>query len=304
MTSRLFLLLIVLMTCSNIKANVACPKLDSLPEVFVKGKKIGFSKLLKDCYSNFTTITPKGFKQEFTGQSTLTKNGKVQFDFEGFCLFDFTNYLNYNFILLAQDSKLTNYIEKSKNENLTLYPFEIFKKLDLNELKDIVKSQKYQFNLVVENNEKVEIAFSPKYPIFQKQNEITTLNNLNELELADSKRFYYSGTFTINKIDLAFEKIQIQLLKSNKNTTVSLIKNFKAADKYLILFDKIEMLFKKRNNVYYISTLDYISEWTQIDLGQSNDLGRFKLKEHFVHVEKSNKVYNSNKYDLYTISHK
>jgi hypothetical protein len=276
---------------------------DSLSEVIVRGKKIGYSKLLKDCYANFSKITPSNFNQDFSGHSVLTRNASLQFELNGILRADFGNYLNYNHFLIANDCKYSNKIRRSKYERLTLYPLNIFNKLELNELKSIIKSNKYQFFPIRENNEIVELSFAPKKLVFQSQNEIKSLNNLLELEASDSKRFLYKGTIIINKQDLAFEKISIQLLKSNKNTTVSIIINFKAADKYLIEEERFELQFKKRNNQYRIVSFDLSTDWRQIDLGQSNEMGKFKLTEHYIDSNKSGIVFNPNKYNTYTISH-
>ena len=275
---------------------------DSLPEVIVRGKKIGYLKLLKDCYANFTKVTPGNFNQDFSGYSVLTRNEKLQFELNGILRVDFLNYLNFNHFFIAKDCKYLNNIRRSKNEFLTLDPLDIIGKLELDELKSIIKSNKYQFNPIRENNEIVELSFIPKKLVFQSQKEIKSLNNLLELEASDSKRFSYKGTITINKQDLAFEKITIHLLKSNKNTTVSMITNFKASDKYLIEEEHFELQFKKLNNYYRIVSFNLNTDWRQIDLGQSNEIGNFKLREHYVHSDKGGVVFNPTKFNLYTIS--
>ena len=69
---------------------------DSLSEVIVRGNKIGYSKLLKECYANFTKVTPINFKENFSGYSLLTRNDKLQFELNGIIQVDFKNYLTFN----------------------------------------------------------------------------------------------------------------------------------------------------------------------------------------------------------------
>jgi hypothetical protein len=276
---------------------------DSLSEVIVKGKKIGYVKLLKDCYANFTKVTPGNFNKDFSGYSVLTRNEKLQFELNGILRVDFVNYLNFNHFFIAKDCKYLNNIRRSKNENLPLYPLALLDKLELSELKTIIKSSKYVFKPLRENNEIVELAFAPERLVFESQKEIKSLSNIMEIEESDKKRFLYKGTIIINKRDLAFEKIVVHLLKSPKNTTVSVIKNFKPFDKYLIEEEHFEYQFKKLNNYYHIVSFNLNTDWRQIDLGQSNEIGNFKLREHYVHSDKGGVVFNPTKFNLYTISH-
>jgi hypothetical protein len=284
-------------------AQVNTSRSDNLPEVFVKGKRIGYLKLVKECLANFAHVTPHDFAQEFSGFSDLTRNDQSQFELRGRIAIHFKDYQNLNYILLA---KQTNYIQnkrKAKEENLTLYPMNFLTKLELKELKSIIKSNDYQFKVIKENDESVELLFYPIDPVFESQKQITHLKNLEELASEDSKRFYYVGTLKINKRDLAFESVDIQLIKSKKNTTVSLVKNFKAKDKYLIKNEHIQLLFIKNKQAYELKSIDYKSEWQQIDLGQSKEMGKFKSIAHFDNSPNTKTDYSSVKYDLYTISH-
>jgi hypothetical protein len=276
---------------------------DSLSEVIVRGKKIGYTKLLKECYSNLTKVTPSNFKQNFSGFSTLTKNDILEFQVNGIIQVDFRNYLTFNDFQIAKDSKYVNKIHRSNQENLTLDPLALLNKLELNELKTIIKSSKYVFKPLRENNEIVELAFAPERLVFESQKEIKSLNNIMEIEGSDEKRFLYKGTIILNKRDLAFEKIVIHLLKSPKNTTVSVINNFKPVDKYLIEEEHFEYQFKKINNYYRIVSFNLNTDWRQIDLGQSNEIGNFKLRERYVLSDKGGVVFNPTKFNLYTISH-
>lgn len=276
---------------------------DSLSEVIVRGKKIGYSKLLKECYTNFTKVTPINFKENFLGYSLLTRNDKLQFELHGIIQVDFKNYLIFNDLQISKDSKYVNKIYRSNHENLTLDPLALLSKLELNELKAIIKSSKYVFKPLRENNEIVELAFAPERLVFESQKEIKSLSNIMEIEESDEKRFLYKGTIIINKRDLAFEKIVIHLLKSPKNTTVSVINNFKPVDKYLIEEEHFEYQFKKLNNYYRIVSFNLNTDWRQIGLGQSNEVGNFKLREHYVYSDKGGVVFNPTKFNLYTISH-
>ena len=163
-----------------IKAHINNIKSDSLSEVFVRGKKIGYSKLLKDCFNNYTKVTPQVFIQNFYGQSILTRNEKFQFELNGTIRVDFVNYSNFNHFLLSRDCKYSNKIRRSKNEDLTLYPLNILRKLELQELKSIIRSNKYQFTSIRENNEIVELSFAPKNLIYQPQKELKSLKFLNK----------------------------------------------------------------------------------------------------------------------------
>jgi hypothetical protein len=84
---------------------------DSLSEVIVRGKKIGYLKLLKDCYANFTKVTPGNFNKDFSGYSVLTRNEKLQFELNGILRVDFVNYLNFNHFFIAKDCKYLNNIK-------------------------------------------------------------------------------------------------------------------------------------------------------------------------------------------------
>ena len=276
---------------------------DSLPEVIVKGKRIGYSKLVKDCYANFIQNTSHDFSQEFTGFSVLTKNEKSQFELRGRILLNFKDYQNLNYIMLAKEKVYKQNKRESKNENLTLYPMNFLDKLELNEVKSIIKSKGYQFKSIAENDEFVELIFYPKNPIFQSQKQILNLKNIEELAAEDAKRFYYFGTLKINKRDLAFESIDIHLAKSKKNTTVSLISNFKAQDKYQINNEHCQLLFSKNKQFYQLKSIDFKTEWQQIDLGQTKELGKFQSIAHFDNSPLSKTVFDSIKYDLYTICH-
>ena len=276
---------------------------DSLSEVIIRGKKIGYSKLLKECFANFTKVTPINFKEKFSGYSLLTRNDKLQFELNGIIQVDFKNYLTFNDFQITKDSKYVNKIHRSNHENLTLDPLALLSKLELNELKAIIKSSKYVFKPLRENNEIVELAFAPEKLFFESQKEIKSLSNIMEIEESDEKRFLYKGTIIINKRDLAFEKIVIHLLKSPKNTTVSVINNFKPVDKYLIEEEHFEYQFKKLNNFYRIVSFNLNTDWRQIDLGQTNEIGNFKLREHYVDSDKGGVVFNPTKFNLYTISH-
>ncbi len=284
-------------------AQVKTIRNDSLPEVFVKIKRISYLELIKESYSNFIRTTPHNFSQEFIGFSILTRNDHSQFELKGSILVDFKDYQNLNYFVLA---KQNNYFQKkrtSKEENLTLYPMDFLTKLELREIKSIIRSNNYQFKAIKENEESVELLFYPKKAIFQSQKQIIDLKNLEELASEDAKRFYYYGTLKINKRDLAFERVDIQLIKSTKNTTVSLIKNFKALDKYLINNEHFQMLFYKKKQVYELESIDYKTEWQQIDLGQSKEMGKFQSIAHFEHSQDLKTAYSSVKYDLYTICH-
>ena len=276
---------------------------DNLPEVIVKGKKIGYAKLVKACYSNFIKRTSLDFSQEFTGFSILTRNEKMQFELRGRILINFENYQNLNYIRLAKQNTFLQNWRSSKEENLTLHPMGFLHKLELEEVKSIIKSNGYQFKAIKENDEIVELAFHPKDPIFQSQKQITNLKNLEELVSEDAKRFYYFGTLKINKRDLAFESIDIHLVKSKKNTTISLIKNFKARDKYQINNEHFQLHFSKNNQMYQLKSIDFKTEWQQIDLGQSKEIGKFQSIAHFDKSLHSKTGYDSVKYNLYTISH-
>ena len=269
----------------------------------VKGKKIGYTKLLKACYANFIQTKSADFSQEFTGFSILTKNEKVQFELSGNMLLNFKNYQNLNYIRLAKQTKFQQNLRVSKEENLTLNPMGFLHKLELKEVKSIVQSKGYQFKAIKENDEIVELVFYPKDPIFQSQKQITNLKNLEELVSEDAKRFYYFGTLRINKRDLAFESIDIHLVKSKKNTTVSLMNNFKARDKYQINNEYVQLLFSKNNLMYQLKSIDFKTEWQQVDLGQSKEIGKFHSIAHFENSSQSKKEYDSVKYDLYSISH-
>lgn len=276
---------------------------DSLPEVIVKGKRIGYSKLVKDCYTNFLRITSHDFSQEFTGFSVLTRNEKSQFELRGRILINFNDYQNLNYIVLAKEKVHKQNKRESKNEVLTLYPMNFLHKLELKEVKSITKSKGYQFKAIVENDEFVELIFYPKDPVFQSQKQILNLKNIEELETEDAKRFYYFGTLKINKRDLAFESIDIHLVKSKKNTTVSLISNFKTLDKYQINSEHCQLLFSKNKQFYQLKSIDFNTEWQQIDLGQTKELGKFHSIAHFDNSPHSKTVFDSIKYDLYTIRH-
>lgn len=276
---------------------------DSLPEVIVKGKRIGYSKLLKDCYTNFIKNTSHDFSQEFTGFSLLTRNEKSQFELRGRILVNFKDYQNLNYIMLAKEKVYKQNKRDSKNEFLTLYPMNFLDKLELNEVKSVIKSKGYQFKAIVENDEFVELIFYPKNPVFQSQKQILNLKNIEELAAEDAKRFYYFGTLKINKRDLAFESIDIHLVKSNKNTTVSVISNFKAQDKYQINSEHCQLLFAKNKQFYQLKSIDFKTEWQQIDLGQTKELGKFQSIAHFDNAPYSKTVFDSIKYNLYTICH-
>lgn len=276
---------------------------DSLPEVIVKGKRIGYSKLVKDCYTNFNRITSHDFSQEFTGFSVLTRNEKSQFELRGRILLNFKDYQNLNYIMLAKEKVYKQNKRESKNENLTLYPMNFLDKLELNEVKSVIKSKGYQFKAIAENDEFVELIFYPKNPIFQSQKQILNLKNIEELAAEDSKRFYYFGTLKINKRDLAFESIDIHLVKSKKNTTVSSIKNFRAFDKYQINSEHCRLLFSKNKQFYQLKSIDFKTEWQQIDLGQTKELGKFQSIAHFDNAPYSKTVFDAIKYNLYTICH-
>jgi hypothetical protein len=278
-------------------------RIDSLPEVIVKGKRLGYSKLVKECYTNFIRITSHDFSQEFTGFSVLTRNDKSLFELRGRILVNFKDYQNLNYILLAQQNKFLQNKKESKEENLTLYPMGFLNKLELKEVKSIIKSNGYQFKAIKENDEIVELVFYPKDPHFTSQKQITNLKNLEELVSEDAKRFYYFGTLKINKRDLAFESIDIHLVKSKKNTTVSLIKNFKAFDKYQINNEHVQLLFSKNKQFYLLKSIDFRTEWQQIDLGQTKELGKFQSIAHFDNSLHSKTDFDSVKYNLYTISH-
>lgn len=299
-------LLICLIFLSLWHENIAQEKTirnDSLPEVFVKGKRIGYLELIKESYSNFIRTTPHNFSQEFKGFSILTRNDKSEFELRGGILVDFKDYQNLNYFVLA---KQNNYFLKkriSNEENLTLYPMDFLTKLELREIKSIIRSNNYQFKNIKEDEESVELLFYPKKAIFRSQKQITDLKNLEELVSEDAKRFYYFGTLKINKRDLAFERIDIQLMKSTKNTTVSLIKNFKAHDKYLINNEHFQILFNKKQQVYELESIDYKTEWQQLDLGQSKEMGKFQSVAHFENSQNLKTEYSSVKYDLYTICH-
>ncbi len=276
---------------------------DSLSEVIVRAKKIGYAKLLKACYANYLKNTPKNFDQVFKVHSKLSRNEKLQFELKGFLRFDFNNYLAFNHFLISKECKYINILQKNRNENLTLHPLELSSKLELDELKEIFKSNKYQFKSVRENNEFVELAFAPKQLIFQSQIEINSFNDLKDLEISDAKRFLYKGTIRINKRDQAFEELTFHLLKSPKNTTVSLINNFKVADKYLIEEEYFNLQFIKRNNYYRLHSFVLSTDWRQINLGQSNEMGFFKLREHFVDSDQVEVVFNQKQLNRYTILH-
>lgn len=285
------------------KAQEKANRSENLPEVIVKGKRIGYLKLLKECYANFTHITPHDFTQEFSGFSVLTRNDQSQFELRGHISIHFNDYQNLNYILLAKQNKFKQNRQEGKEENLTLYPMNFLTKLELKELKSIIKSNNYQFKSINENDESVELLFYPIDPVFHSQKQITSLKNLEELASGDSKRFYYMGSLKINKRDLAFERMDIQLIKSKKNTTVSLVKNFKAKDKYLIKNEHIQLLFIKIKQTYELKSIDYKSEWQQIDLGQSKEMGKFQSIAHFGNSSLSKSDYSFVKYDLYTINH-
>jgi hypothetical protein len=294
-------LILFLWQASMIQANPI--RTDSLPEVIVKGKRIGYSKLVKDCYTNFLRITSHDFSQEFTGFSVLTRNEKSQFELRGHILVNFNDYQNLNYIMLAKQNKYTQNKRESKKENLTLYPMNFLDKLELNEVKSVIKSRAYQFKAITENDEFVELIFYPKNPVFQSQKQILNLKNIEDLETEDTKRFFYFGTLKINKRDLAFENIDIHLVKSIRNTTVSLISNFKAQDKYQINSEHCQLLFSKNKEFYQLKSIDFKTEWQQIDLGQTKELGKFQLIAHFDNAPYSKTVFDVIKYDLFTICH-
>lgn len=295
--------IIILCLCQVKTTQANSIRSDSLPEVIVKGKRIGYSKLVKDCYTNFRRITSHDFSQEFTGFSVLTRNEKSQFELRGRILVNFNDYQNLNYIMLAKQNKYTQNKRESKKENLTLNPMNFLNKLELKEVKSVIKSRGYQFKAIVENDEFVELIFFPNNPVFQSQEQILNLKNIEELETEDAKRFYYFGTLKINKRDLAFESIDIHLTKSKKNTTVSLINNFKALDKYQINSEHCHLLFSKNKQFYQLKSIDFKTEWQQIDLGQTKELGKFQSIAHFDNTPLSKTVFDSIRYDLYTICH-
>lgn len=299
-----FILGIFILCLWQVSTTQASPiRTDSLPEVIVKGKRIGYSKLLKDCYANFIQNTSHDFSQEFTGFSVLTRNEKSQFELRGRILVNFKDYQNLNYIMLAKEKVYKQNKRESKNENLTLYPMNFLDKLELNEVKSVIKSKGYQFKAIAENDEFVELIFYPKNPVFQSQKQILNLKNIEELAAEDAKRFYYFGTLKINKRDLAFESIDIHLVKSKKNTTVSSIKNFRAFDKYQINSEHCQLLFSKNKQFYQLKSIDFKTEWQQIDLGQTKELGKFQSIAHFDSAPHSKTVFDAIKYNLYTICH-
>ena len=98
---------------------------DSLPEVIVKGKRVGYSKLVKECYTNFIRTTSHDFSQEFTGFSVLTRNEKSHFELRGRILVNFKDYQNLNYILLAQQN---TFLQNRKKHFLIflVYSFSLF----------------------------------------------------------------------------------------------------------------------------------------------------------------------------------
>ena len=82
-----------------------------------------------------------------------------------------------------------------------------------------------------------------------------------------------------------------------------MISNFKAQDKYQINNEHCQLLFSKNKQFYQLKSIDFKTEWQQIDLGQTKELGKFQSIAHFDNAPHSKTVFDSIKYDLYTIHH-